>query len=56
MKIIPGCPASFLELIDTCWDVNSVHDESSRIQALELIDTCWDVNTEITSQVIVQLR
>ena len=32
------------ELIDTCWDVNSIEDLIKITGALELIDTCWDVN------------
>ena len=36
---------TWVELIDTCWDVN-LHDRGLPVRRLqpELIDTCWDVN------------
>ena len=35
-----------LELIDTCWDVNSAPEELEHNDFYELIDTCWDVNSK----------
>ena len=32
------------ELIDTCWDVNSIEVPQDFKITFELIDTCWDVN------------
>ena len=34
----------FQELIDTCWDVNSLKPSIVYPPSSELIDTCWDVN------------
>ena len=34
----------FLELIDTCWDVNKSERPHKMATCTELIDTCWDVN------------
>ena len=33
-----------LELIDTCWNVNTLCSTTSMEATLELIDTCWNVN------------
>ena len=33
-----------IELIDTCWDVNSDMLVGAWFDYWELIDTCWDVN------------
>ena len=33
-----------IELIDTCWDVNRIHEYGRDTSNVELIDTCWDVN------------
>ena len=38
-----------LELIDTCWDVNSDTEFTYGDKTVELIDTCWDVNFMIRS-------
>ena len=35
---------NLLELIDTCWNVNTVDALSSDVTCTELIDTCWNVN------------
>ena len=35
---------NFLELIDTCWDVNISTCAIKFLDKPELIDTCWDVN------------
>ena len=32
------------ELIDTCWDVNTLRAREGLSKEKELIDTCWDVN------------
>ena len=32
------------ELIDTCWNVNTLCSTTSMEATLELIDTCWNVN------------
>ena len=36
----------FLELIDTCWDVNNTAVTIPIQGITELIDTCWDVNVD----------
>ena len=33
-----------LELIDTCWNVNSLYTSFRQTDKQELIDTCWNVN------------
>ncbi len=38
----------YTELIDTCWNVNSIGTSLALIFSTELIDTCWDVNINIT--------
>ena len=38
------------ELIDTCWDVNTVSSNIIQMTEAELIDTCWDVNIVVSSQ------
>ena len=48
MKVIPGCSASLLELIDTCWDVNNKDIPRKALAKAELIDTCWDVNQYVS--------
>ena len=35
-----------IELIDTCWDVNTAATNDAAIPVAELIDTCWDVNSD----------
>ena len=37
------------ELIDTCWNVNSILMDSWECGAVELIDTCWNVNKDISA-------
>ena len=37
--------SEYLELIDTCWDVNVEYKKAQGNPLEELIDTCWDVNT-----------
>ena len=41
------CADELTELIDTCWNVNSVLMDSWEFGAVELIDTCWNVNQPI---------
>ena len=44
MKKNPAPEATYRELIDTCWDVNSEALIPINKRLTELIDTCWDVN------------
>ena len=37
----------WLELIDTCWDVNVDFKANISFSGGELIDTCWDVNLNV---------
>ena len=38
---------TYVELIDTCWNVNSVCISQAALESGELIDTCWNVNVYI---------
>ena len=44
----------FLELIDTCWDVNISAQLQNFVRQMELIDTCWDVNISAQLQNFVR--
>ena len=41
---IDNIALKFIELIDTCWNVNWSAEKFVKQMALELIDTCWNVN------------
>ena len=41
----------YIELIDTCWDVNDGSGGGGDFDISELIDTCWDVNSEVAKVV-----
>ena len=41
-----SCCGFFMELIDTCWDVNQTNICGCYEVSYELIDTCWDVNQD----------
>ena len=49
------CFAELAELIDTCWDVNSLTAFFNSFMLLELIDTCWDVNQVIRNYCCIRL-
>ena len=42
---------SFLELIDTLWNVNQIAQKTTCSIDFELIDTLWNVNEETRRQV-----
>ena len=41
-----------IELIDTCWNVNTTTPVTAPAILLELIDTCWNVNSSSVRMIL----